>query len=89
MLLFIYSKLLSMNVYTRLNYIYLSVKLFLLTQWLCIATAVVCPDSSQWTLRARARCNSTLPSYNCLYDESTATFVDFCTMKPDFQRPGK
>lgn len=80
-----------MNVYTSLNYIYifLPVKLLLLTQWLCIATAVVCPDSSQWTLRTRARCNSTLPSYNCLYDESTATFVDFCTRKPDFQRPGK
>ncbi|CAC5415484.1 unnamed protein product [Mytilus coruscus] len=64
------------------------IKLFLVTGWICIATAVVCPDSSQWTLRTRARCNSSLPSYNCLYDESTATFVDFCTRTPDFQRPG-
>ncbi|XP_071124105.1 uncharacterized protein [Mytilus edulis] len=63
-------------------------QLFLLTQWLYEATAILCPDSSQWRLRTRARCNSTLPSYNCLYDESTATFVDFCTQKPDFQRPG-
>ncbi|CAC5376411.1 unnamed protein product [Mytilus coruscus] len=64
------------------------IKVFLVSGLICLATAVVCPDSSQWKLRTRARCNSSLPSYNCLYDESTATFVEFCTIRPDFQRPG-
>lgn len=64
-------------------------QVFLLSELMCLANAVVCPDSSQWKLRTRARCNVSRPSYNCLYDESTATFVEFCTTRPDFQRPGK
>ncbi|VDI56175.1 Hypothetical predicted protein [Mytilus galloprovincialis] len=63
-------------------------KVLLVTGFICLATAVLCPDSSQWNLRTRARCNSSLPSYNCLYDDSTSSFVEFCTRTPDFQRPG-
>ncbi|XP_071127677.1 uncharacterized protein [Mytilus edulis] len=65
-------------------------QLFLISGLVCAATSepVVCPDSSQWSLRTRAFCNSTHPSLNCLYEETTSTFVQFCTTRPDFQRPG-
>ncbi|CAC5398305.1 unnamed protein product [Mytilus coruscus] len=49
---------------------------------------MLCPDSSQWKLSAKAFCNISHSWFNCLYDENNKNYTQFCRNKPDFQRPG-
>lgn len=48
-----------------------------------------CPPPWQWKLRALAFCNVSHGKYSCLYDVIQHKYIESCSGKPDYVKPGK
>lgn len=61
---------------------------FLLSGVAILMCGALCPDTSQWSLTAKAKCNRTHPEYYCLFDENRHLYTESCMHAVEYQRPG-